>query len=70
MFNCVSAQTIEPEDIGKQTGLTQPHTTHCLANGEIMISCLGDYNNKGEGKGIQTNYYYYYFFSSLIFILY
>ncbi|XP_063952516.1 methanethiol oxidase-like [Lytechinus pictus] len=43
--------TIEPDDIGSKTGLTQPHTTHCLANGEIMISCMGDYNNKGEGKG-------------------
>ncbi|XP_071506993.1 methanethiol oxidase-like [Diadema antillarum] len=42
---------VEPEAIGEVTGLTTPHTSHCLANGEIMISCLGDYKNKGEGKG-------------------
>jgi selenium-binding protein 1 len=26
-----------------------PHTTHCLASGEIMISVLGDKNGNGKG---------------------
>lgn len=37
--------------------LSAPHTTHCLASGEVMISTMG--NAKGEGKGdfflIDTN---------------
>lgn len=42
-------QIVEPEEMRQKAGLTTPHTTHCLANGEIMISCLGDAdeNNKG-----------------------
>ena len=26
-----------------------PHTTHCLANGEIMISTMGDKDENGKG---------------------
>jgi selenium-binding protein 1 len=30
--------------------VSAPHTTHCLPNGEVMISCMGDdkHNNKGS----------------------
>jgi selenium-binding protein 1 len=38
---------IEPEEIRAKTNLTAPHTVHCLANGQVMISMLGD----GEGNG-------------------
>ena len=29
--------------------VSAPHTTHCLADGDIMISTMGD--NAGNGKG-------------------
>jgi selenium-binding protein 1 len=38
---------IEPDEIIAKTNLTAPHTVHCLANGQVMISMLGD----GEGNG-------------------
>ncbi len=40
-------KTIEPEEIVAKTNLSAPHTVHCLATGEIMLSMLGD----GEGNG-------------------
>jgi selenium-binding protein 1 len=40
-------KTIEPEEIQEKTNLTAPHTVHCLADGHVMISMLGD----GEGNG-------------------
>ena len=39
-------KVIEPEDIKAKVNLTAPHTVHCLANGQVMISMLGD----GEGN--------------------
>ena len=41
-------KVIEPEEL-KKVNLSAPHTVHCLANGNIMISCLGD--AKGEAPG-------------------
>eukprot|EP01023_Acetabularia_acetabulum_P051981 TRINITY_DN575_c0_g1_i2.p1 TRINITY_DN575_c0_g1~~TRINITY_DN575_c0_g1_i2.p1 ORF type:complete len:472 (-),score=84.93 TRINITY_DN575_c0_g1_i2:358-1773(-) len=41
-------KVIEAEEV-KALGLSVPHTSHCLSNGEIMISTLGDEN--GEAKG-------------------
>ncbi len=38
---------IEPAEIREASNLTAPHTVHCLASGEVMISMLGD----GEGNG-------------------
>lgn len=40
-------KVIEPEEIIVKTNLSAPHTVHCLADGNIMISMLGD----GEGNG-------------------
>jgi selenium-binding protein 1 len=40
-------KVIEPEEIIAKTNLTAPHTVHCLADGHVMISMLGD----GEGNG-------------------
>ena len=42
-------QVIEPEELYK-VGCSNPHTTHCLPSGELMISCLGD-GPEGNGKG-------------------
>lgn len=42
-------KTIEPEEMHKY-GLSAPHTTHCLANGDVMISTLGDGPDE-NGKG-------------------
>lgn len=40
-------KVIEPEEIKAKTNLGSPHTVHCLADGHVMISMLGD----GEGNG-------------------
>jgi methanethiol oxidase len=42
-------KVIEPEEIFKKTDLSAPHTVHCLADGHIMISMLG--NAQGEVPG-------------------
>lgn len=42
-------KTIEPADIAKQTNLSAPHTVHCLADGNIMISMLGDAEGNSPG---------------------
>lgn len=42
-------KVIEPEEIKEKTDLTAPHTVHCLADGNIMISMLGD--SKGNAPG-------------------
>lgn len=33
----------------RATGLTYPHTTHCLGSGELLISCMGDEEGNGTG---------------------
>lgn len=40
---------IQPEEVASKTGLGYLHTTHCLANGEVMISSLGTSDGEGEG---------------------
>jgi selenium-binding protein 1 len=40
---------IEPEEIREKTNLTAPHTVHCLADGNIMISMLGDSEGNAPG---------------------
>ena len=42
-------KVIEPAEVIGKSKLTAPHTVHCLADGNIMISMLG--NDKGEGPG-------------------
>jgi len=42
-------KVIEPEEIKEKTNLTAPHTVHCLADGQIMISMLGDGQGNGPG---------------------
>uniref|UniRef100_A0A3B5MVN9 Myosin IEb n=1 Tax=Xiphophorus couchianus TaxID=32473 RepID=A0A3B5MVN9_9TELE len=33
---------VEPIDLYWKCGLANPHTSHCLASGQVMISCMGD----------------------------
>lgn len=42
-------KVIEPEEIREKTNLTAPHTVHCLADGQVMISMLGDAQGNGPG---------------------
>jgi methanethiol oxidase len=42
-------KVIEPEAVIEKSKLTGPHTVHCLADGRIMISMLG--NEKGDAPG-------------------
>lgn len=42
-------KVIEPEEIAQKTHLSAPHTVHCLADGHVMISMLGDENGAGPG---------------------
>jgi 56kDa selenium binding protein (SBP56). len=42
-------KVIEPDEIVRKTKLTAPHTVHCLADGQIMISMLGDDKLMGPG---------------------
>src|SRR4029077_18173654 len=42
-------KVIEPEEVVRKTKLTAPHTVHCLADGHIMISMLGDEKLNGPG---------------------
>ncbi len=42
-------KVIEPDEIVRKTRLTAPHTVHCLADGRIMISMLGDDKLNGPG---------------------
>ncbi|HEX6049289.1 MAG TPA: selenium-binding protein SBP56-related protein [Gemmatimonadaceae bacterium] len=38
---------IEPEDLVRATGLTRPHTVHCMPGENIVISMLGDADGNG-----------------------
>lgn len=44
-------KVVEPEDILTKTGLAYPHTSHCLASGDVMVSCLGDKDGNATGNG-------------------
>lgn len=44
-------KVIEPDDIFSKTNLAFPHTSHCLASGEILISCMGDKDGNAQGAG-------------------
>lgn len=43
-------QMVEPVDLYWKCGLANPHTSHCLGSGQIMISCLGDPSGNGKGE--------------------
>jgi selenium-binding protein 1 len=42
-------QVIEPEEVISKTGLTAPHTVHCMPGDIVTISMLGDANGDSPG---------------------
>ncbi|XP_053134214.1 methanethiol oxidase-like isoform X2 [Hemicordylus capensis] len=42
-------KAIEPVEMYWKCNLANPHTTHCLGSGEIMISTMGDPSGNGKG---------------------
>jgi selenium-binding protein 1 len=42
-------EVIEPEEIVRETGLTRPHTVHCMPGDNVVISMLGDAGGNGAG---------------------
>ena len=42
---------VEPDEIKEKAKLSYLHTSHCLANGQVMISAMGDVD--GNAKGIE-----------------
>uniref|UniRef100_A0A3Q0RJ31 Methanethiol oxidase n=1 Tax=Amphilophus citrinellus TaxID=61819 RepID=A0A3Q0RJ31_AMPCI len=40
---------VEPIELYWKCGLANPHTSHCLASGQIMISCMGDPSGNAKG---------------------
>ncbi len=42
-------KVIEGDEIARKANLSAPHTVHCLADGQIMISMLGDAQGNGPG---------------------
>ncbi len=42
-------KTIEPAEIKKKTGLSGPHTVHCLPDESVVISMLGDADGNAPG---------------------
>jgi len=42
-------KVISGQEIAKKTNLATPHTVHCLADGQIMISMLGDAQGNAPG---------------------
>jgi selenium-binding protein 1 len=42
-------KVIEPEEIVEKTGLTRPHTVHCMPGDNVVVSMLGDAEGGGAG---------------------
>ncbi|RMF41498.1 MAG: selenium-binding protein [Planctomycetota bacterium] len=42
-------KVIEPEEVARKANLSAPHTVHCLADGTVMISCLGNADGSAPG---------------------
>jgi len=46
---------VKHEEVIKKTGTNNLHTTHCLADGNIMISGMGDAEGNGRGSFVLIN---------------
>ncbi|HSL64613.1 MAG TPA: selenium-binding protein SBP56-related protein [Gaiellaceae bacterium] len=42
-------KVIEPEELVRETGLTRPHTVHCMPGENIVIAMLGDADGNAAG---------------------
>ena len=49
------SKVIEPEEVKAKTNLSAPHTVHCLADGTVMISMLGDGEGNAPGGFLQLD---------------
>ncbi|XP_076366905.1 methanethiol oxidase [Tachypleus tridentatus] len=45
-------KVIEPMEVHTKGRTCAPHTVHCLASGEVMISCMGDPEGNAKGSFI------------------
>ena len=45
-----SPQVVESEEVKSKSKLSTPHTSHCLADGNIMISAMGDTEGNAKGR--------------------
>jgi len=48
-------KTVEPAAIKSKVNIGNLHTSHCLANGQIMISGMGDSEGKAKGSFLLLN---------------
>ncbi|POI24387.1 hypothetical protein CIB84_011863 [Bambusicola thoracicus] len=46
---CQVLHTVEPVELFWKGNVANPHTSHCLGSGDILISCLGDPSGNGKG---------------------
>lgn len=53
----VYLQMVEPTDLYWKCGLANPHTSHCLGSGQIMISAMGDPSGNGKGNVLTSGYF-------------
>ncbi|RID53012.1 hypothetical protein BRARA_G00440, partial [Brassica rapa] len=44
-------RVVEPAEVLEKTGLAYPHQPHCLASGDLLVSCLGDKDGNAGGSG-------------------
>ena len=49
-------QVVEPGEVISKTGLSVPHTSHCLGSGDIMISAMGDPQGNAKGMSLYISY--------------
>ncbi|NXK43284.1 SBP1A oxidase, partial [Piprites chloris] len=45
-------KVVEPMELFRKGNVANPHTSHCLGTGDILISCLGDPAGNGKGSFI------------------
>ena len=50
LISCI--QVVEPSEL-LALGVSHPHTSHCMANGDVLISTMGDETEAGKGKRTQ-----------------
>ena len=50
-YGMAYGQVIESDELKLKANLSFPHTSHCLGNGQIMVSAMGDVD--GNAKGME-----------------
>lgn len=52
-WQCI-LQVIDSDELKTKANLSFPHTSHCLANGQIMVSAMGDVDGNAKGMHHMT----------------